>query len=112
MNYIHANLADGRWQKMNIVEQLANIGSEYSRAKKWKEKGNEKLFWGAMDRMLELLDFSIVNNTKHRGKLRELTRLKELISIELLGNEGNIQPGDWTGYFLRMGELANKRNNK
>ena len=38
---LHTELASGRWRQMSITEQLANIGSEYSRALKAHKSGNE-----------------------------------------------------------------------
>jgi hypothetical protein len=34
----HKGLGDGRWAQMNLVQQMANIGSEVSRALKWQKK--------------------------------------------------------------------------
>jgi len=38
--YQHAGLAAGRWAEMSLAEQMLNIGSEVSRANRWKSKGN------------------------------------------------------------------------
>ena len=56
---LHQSLADGRWHKMTLAEQLGNVGSEYERALRWKQKGNAKYFDGAFARMLELLALEI-----------------------------------------------------
>ena len=52
-------LAAGRWFELPLVEPLAHVGSEIERA-------------------LELLDLTIAD-TKHRSRLRELTRLGEIL---------------------------------
>ena len=39
-NYQHTELAAGRWATMTLAEQMLNIGSEVSRANRWKSKGN------------------------------------------------------------------------
>ncbi|MBU0647739.1 hypothetical protein KJ855_01010 [Patescibacteria group bacterium] len=102
----HVGLQSGRWEKMTLAEQLANVGSEYGRAKKWKEKGNEKMFWGAMDRMLELIDLSI-NDKRWRGcRLKELVRLRELVCDELLDESSAMT--DFSDYFMRYNLLARK----
>ena len=41
-NYQHRALAAGRWRTMTLSEQLANIGSEFGRAAKRKEKGDRE----------------------------------------------------------------------
>lgn len=35
MSYQHKELAKDRWAKMSLCEQMANIGSEVSRALNW-----------------------------------------------------------------------------
>ena len=40
MEYQHKELAAGRWAQMSLAEQMLNIGSEVSRANRWKAKGN------------------------------------------------------------------------
>ena len=36
----HEGLASGGWEKLSLCEQMANIGSEVSRALNWRKKGN------------------------------------------------------------------------
>ena len=38
---MHRELSTGKWAQMNFMEQLANVGSEVSRASRWKMKNNE-----------------------------------------------------------------------
>lgn len=38
----HKGLATGRWAQMSLAEQMLNIGSEISRANRWKSKGNRE----------------------------------------------------------------------
>jgi hypothetical protein len=40
MNHQHKELAAGKWKELTLSEQMANIGSEVSRALTWMEKGN------------------------------------------------------------------------
>jgi hypothetical protein len=35
VNFIHKELAAGRWLEFSFMEQMANIGSEVERAIKW-----------------------------------------------------------------------------
>ncbi|MFA6042271.1 MAG: hypothetical protein WCV85_02940 [Patescibacteria group bacterium] len=83
----HHDLAQGRWQNMTLAEQLGNVGSEYSRARKWKEQGNEQFFGKAFSRLLELLDLTITDNRWHGPRRRELTRVRSGVCEELLGRE-------------------------
>ena len=64
----HQELAAGKWFKMSLAEQMANIGSEVSRAHKWEGK-DEDIFWGAVNRALELFDLTL---TDSRWKGQEL----------------------------------------
>lgn len=40
INYQHKNLAAGRWATMSLADQMLNIGSEISRANRWRANGN------------------------------------------------------------------------
>ncbi len=74
----HKNLAHGRWLRMSLRQQLANIGSEVSRALNWKAKGNRQFCQEAASRSLELLDLSL-DSAKSFPTLKELARLREAI---------------------------------
>ena len=63
--YQHKGLAAGRWAEMSLAEQMLNIGSEVSRANRWKSKGNMEQCHRAADRALELLSLTI---DAQRGK--------------------------------------------
>lgn len=77
--YQHTELAAGRWAEMSLAEQMLNIGSEVSRANRWKSKGNEEQCRRAADRALELLSLTI---DAQRGKhdLGEFCRLYEVLA--------------------------------
>jgi hypothetical protein len=81
----HASLAAGRWQTLPLVEQLANVGSEVSRARRWGGKDPnscEKAFL----RALELLDLTI-GDARWKGRRKELTRTRELLCDAMLGGK-------------------------
>ncbi len=78
MEFQHKSLAAGRWAKMSLVEQMANIGSEVSRALKWKRKNHEDYCLRAVGRALELIYLTIESVTV-KSHIRELTRLREAI---------------------------------
>ncbi|MCX5796779.1 MAG: hypothetical protein NTY77_14890 [Elusimicrobia bacterium] len=79
----HATLAAGRWETFTLAQQLGNVGSEVSRALRWRGK-DQKLFDGAMERALELLDLSI-RDPRWKHRLKELTRARELLCDAWLG---------------------------
>ena len=84
-DYQHKGLASGRWAEMSLAEQMLNIGSEVSRATRWKNKGNIEQSRRAADRALELLSLTI---EAQRGKhaLAEFCRLYEVIADVYYGD--------------------------
>lgn len=85
MEFRHKELANGRWQKFSLAEQLANIGSEIGRAIRWQGK-DEKLFWSAVERSLELFSLTIADS-RWRNRLKEITRLHEIFCDAVLGGK-------------------------
>jgi hypothetical protein len=79
MEFQHKDLAAGRWAQMSLAEQMLNIGSEVSRANRWKAKGNMEQCHRAADRALELVSLTI---DAQRGKhnLGEFCRLYEVLA--------------------------------
>ena len=76
----HRDLAAGRWQELSLAEQLGNIGSEISRASKWRDR-NPAIARGAFERALELLDLTL-DDPRHRqsmARLREIARCREVV---------------------------------
>lgn len=84
-NAQHKTLAEGRWAEMPLSLQMLNIGSEISRANRWKAKGNQTQVERAVFRALELIDLTI---DAQRGKhsLKEFTRMRETICDYFLGD--------------------------
>lgn len=76
MNLQHKDLSNGRWAEMPFAEQMANIGSEVSRALNWRKKGKKDLSQKAFNRALELIDIT-VSSVKRYPKLKELCRVRE-----------------------------------
>ena len=77
--YQHTGLAAGRWAEMSLAEQMLNIGSEVSRANRWRSKGNEEQCRRAADRALELLSLTI-DAQRGRHDLGEFCRLYEVLA--------------------------------
>ena len=109
MSPVHEELAAGRWRTLPLVEQLANVGSEIERAMSWAAKGNSDYSGRAFERGLELLDLTIAD-PKHRHRLRELTRLREvLVDYFWCDNEYGSTPESWHSYFHPYGVAVSIR---
>ncbi len=88
-----------RWGQFSLIEQLANIGSELNRALRW-EGENPQLFESAIYRTLELLDLTI-SDWRWRKRLKELTRLREIICDTVWGEkEYQTSLADLERYFF------------
>lgn len=77
MKYIHNDEVRLDWGNHSVTYQMGNIGSEVSRSLKWTEKGNAKRANAAIDRALELFDFTIEANVGNRARLHELLIARE-----------------------------------
>ena len=87
MNIQHKELAAGRWHKLTLAEQLANVGSEVERA-------------------LELLDLTVSIN-KNFARLKELLRLREaLADYFAFDNVYRSTDGSWRKYFFAFNYAA------
>lgn len=96
----HRKLASGDWNKLSLLEQMANVGSEVERAISWKNKGNLEYSQLAFERSLELLDLTI-RVKKNRKRLKELARLREALVDYFIGNN-RFSSSDklWQKYFF------------
>ena len=74
----HKDLTQGKWNKFDIFNQMANIGSEFYRAVNWQKK-SKKTSDQAIDRMLELIDLTI-DDPKNKKRLKEIVRLREVLA--------------------------------
>jgi hypothetical protein len=98
MTAIHRDLAAGRWFELPLVEQMANIGSEIERTISWRGR-SEKNSAAAFERGLELLDLTLAD-PRHRGRLRELTRLREALADHFVfDNRYASTDESWHRYF-------------
>lgn len=99
----------GRWFQLSLAEQLANIGSEVSRAHKWQRK-DENIFWGAVDRALELFDLTLIDPRWGRSCLLEIARVREVFCDAFFGGK-NYQSSfkDLERYFLLFAFLVRQR---
>lgn len=83
---IHGENFQQKWWNMTLPMQLANIGSEFSRASKWKEKDTE-IFWSTVERFLELVNLSLHDPKLTPSQRKELSRIKE-VSLDKFSNAG------------------------
>jgi hypothetical protein len=99
MNYQHRELASGKWNRLSLAEQMANIGSEVERTISWKAKGRMDLSSRAFDRAIELLDLTNAD-AKNRTRLKELLRVREaLADCFVYDNTYQSTPESWQRYF-------------
>jgi hypothetical protein len=102
----HQELAAGRWGTLSLIEQLANVGSDVERALTWEAKGTVEHSDQALERGLELLELTIAD-PRHRSRLKELTRLREVLLDYFWGeNEFGSTPQSWRKYFGAFGMAA------
>jgi hypothetical protein len=90
----HRDLAAGRWWELSVVEQLANVGSEVSRAVRWQSR-NPDLTLGAFHRALELFDLTLAD-PRHResvARLREIARAREVVADFFAGPNQHASTG-------------------
>ena len=104
----HKSLANGKWNNLTFLEQMANIGSEVERAIRWKLKGNDSYFDRAVDRMLELIDLTAADPS-NKKRLRELMRVRELlVDFLLYDNEYRSTDIMWKRYFMSFTHAARR----
>jgi hypothetical protein len=108
MNIQHKVLAGGKWGQMSLSEQMANIGSEVSRALNWKKKDNTVFCQNAASRALELVDLSI-ESCKTFSRIKEFTRLREALVDYFFGPNGfSSSELLWRKYFDRFNYVLRK----
>ena len=109
----HPELVNGRWLTMTIAEQLGNVGREYERALRWKHRDDKDRFEHAFARLLELVDLTISDPRWKNHRLKELTRLREVICDELYNEVPEfLHPCDLRQYFLYFGILARSERDR
>ncbi len=104
----HKELASGRWAEMSFAEQMANIGSEVSRALNWQKKDKKDLSQRAFNRALELIDMTISPVRKY-SKLKELFRVREAL-VDFFYGKNQFCSSEilWRKYFDHFAYLARK----
>ena len=99
MDYQHRELAQGRWARMPLVEQMANIGSEVERALNWRAKNNTDYSLRAAERAIELSGLSLAG-ARTLPRLKEIARVKEILLDYFYGpNECGSTEASLRNYF-------------
>jgi hypothetical protein len=103
----HPELAGGRWQRLSLAEQLANVGAEVGRMRRRRGAG-ELLAAAAFERALELLDLTL-GDPRWRGRLKEIARARELLCDAVSGGfEYGTTLEDLDRYFLAFAVAARR----
>lgn len=98
----HPELAAGRWQRLTLVEQLANVGSEVGRMRRPRGAA------GALERALELLDLTLADD-RWRGRRKEIARARELLCDAVDGGRDyGTTLEDLDRYFLAFAVVARR----
>jgi len=109
-NTIHNDLVNGRWFTLTLFEQLGNVGSEVGRAVKWQTKENFVMRDRALERALELLDFSISDKRWRGAKGREICRAREVLVDTFWGDRiYNATPEAVEKYFYSFAVVARQK---
>lgn len=96
---IHKDLANGRWNTFSLFDQLGNVGTDVERAISWKKRGKLDDSEKALERGLELLQFTILD-PKNKNRRKELFRVKEALLDYFYGdNEYGSSDALWQQYF-------------
>ena len=101
----HPGLAAGRWQRLSLAEQLANVGAEVGRMRR-RRAAEERT--AAFERALELLDLTLAD-PRWRGRLKEIARAREVLCDAAAGGrEYGATLEDLDRYFLDFALAARR----
>jgi hypothetical protein len=104
----HPDLAAGRWGRLSLAAQLANVGSEVGRMLRWRGR-DEGLAARAFERALELLDLTLAD-PRWRGRLREIARARELLCDAATGgHDYDCKLEELDRYFLAFAVAERSR---
>jgi len=97
-----------KWQKFSLEQQMANIGSEVTRAVNLKEKNNKELSESSAWRVLEMID-STLSDTRWKGRLKEVFLLRDVF-CDYIFNHGNfsVSGNNLKEYFLPFALLTTR----
>lgn len=94
------------WRRMDIFEQMGNIGMEVGRALRAKRSGDIRNMNGALYRGLDLLDASAEILAKDKSpRLREVLRARELFVQTITTEEEDPKLEDYFMHFAFTARL-------
>lgn len=100
LSFIHGLDVRESWAEHPITYQMGNIGSEVSRSLKWSARGNQARANKAIDRALELFDFTIEANQRNAGRLTEILKARdEFCDYFFAGNTYRTDPSTMQRYY-------------
>ena len=107
----HRDLAAGRWFQLSLAEQLGNVGSEVSRALKWRER-DPGIARRAFERALELMDLTLTDPRHLRSvaRLREIARTREVLADFFAGSNEYRSDGPSLQRYFDAYAVAAARN--
>lgn len=101
-------MSEENWHSQSLAWQFGNIGSEILRAINRKKIGDQAGCQNALERALELIDFSL-SDKAHRGRLKEIVRLREIVADNYVGTDYyQISLNDIQDYLLPFAILARR----
>jgi len=105
MTVQHQDLAAGGWHQRPLADQLANVGSEVGRMRRWHGR-NPEVCEHAFLRALELLDLTI-GDARWSGRRKELSRARACLCDAMLGGrEHGSTLEELDRYFLAFAVAA------
>lgn len=105
METLHKDLANGRWFKMSLSEQMGNTGSEIHRLV-LSQNSDKARFDSALDRALELIDLTLSDPRWKKG-YKEIARVREVLCDICFGqNQYNTSLEELDNYFFQFGLAA------
>lgn len=99
-----------RWGNFTIWQQLLAVGSEVGRARSSEERDDKDGKRRALERAMELLDFTIADPRWRNHRLAELLRARELVAGHFDGSDAyDSTLADLENYFNDYGWLNKKK---
>lgn len=111
---VHRDLAAGRWWTLSLAEQLGHVGSEVSRASRWRSR-NPDTARLAFHRALELFDLTLADPRLRqcRPRVREIARAREVVVDFFDGaNEYGSTAESLQKYFDQYATAARRRSSR
>ncbi len=97
------------WATLTIAEQLGNIGSEFERAVRWKQRGRQAFAWNAAVRTLAQLDKTLTDSRHAGHRRREIARLRDEVCDVLFSDQLKTQSAQQLQrYFMAFATAARK----